>query len=377
MIGGGLAGCAAAVGLRAVGVDTTVFEAAPGPRRGGGALSLFPRGTAALGALGIGQPIGVAIRTVTVLHHRTGRVLNRLDLGEVTERFGYPYAVVSRDEVLDRLLDGLGDHVVYGRRGVAVSDDGQQAEVLFEDGGRFRADLVVAADGGGSRLRTDLWPQRPSRFLSVAWQSSADRPSAAPGSDEATLIWGRSSFAGLFPDTTGHLGWFLDRRETSPELEHGHPREAILSRFGWLPGTFLDVIASTPDDSIQSFPIQVRRPPRRWSAVRVALVGDAAHTVSPSAGQGAAEAFTDAVALAYAVGCKPSVSSALDQYTRLRRWRSLAIWRVSLSALRPASSRIQELSQYWPTPTSEAIAARALRPSRLILNALEGGLRPR
>lgn len=374
VVGGGLAGCASAVGLQAVGIDTTVFEAAPGPRRGGGGLSLFPRGTAALGALGIDQPLGVAIKTVTALHHRTGRVLNQMDLNEVTTRIGYPYAVASRDEVLDRLLDRLDTQVIYGRRCVGVSVDADRAGVCFEDGERFEADLVVAADGAGSRLRNELWPQEPARFLSVAWQSAYDGPSAARGSDEVTLLWGRGSFAGLFPETGGHLGWFLDRREASPSAAGESNREEIVSRFGWLPSPFLDVLASTPDRSIQSFPIYVRRPPQRFAAGRVAIVGDAAHTVSPSAGQGASEAFNDAVALAYAMGHKESVDSALNYYTRLRRWRSTAIWRISLSALKRTSSRVQELTQYWPAPMSQSLAGRALRPGRLILNALDEGL---
>jgi 2-polyprenyl-6-methoxyphenol hydroxylase-like FAD-dependent oxidoreductase len=82
----------------------------------------------------------------------------------------------------------------------------------------------------------------------------------------------------------------------------------------------------------------------RWSNGRVGLLGDAAHAMSPSAGQGASMAFEDAMVLAQCLRDDSDVPRALATFERLRRPRVDAIWK---SAQRASSHKAPTRLQAW------------------------------
>jgi 2-polyprenyl-6-methoxyphenol hydroxylase-like FAD-dependent oxidoreductase len=61
----------------------------------------------------------------------------------------------------------------------------------------------------------------------------------------------------------------------------------------------------------------------------VALVGDAAHAMTPNLGQGACQSIEDAVVLASVLGLHDDVDAALAEYDRVRRPRSQAVARAA------------------------------------------------
>ena len=85
---------------------------------------------------------------------------------------------------------------------------------------------------------------------------------------------------------------------------------------------------------------QYDRPPlRRWPAGRVGLVGDAAHPMLASLGQGACQAIEDAAALGDAVGATSDVTMALRAYGARRAPHAAAVVRRSHRAARLAHLR--------------------------------------
>ena len=70
-------------------------------------------------------------------------------------------------------------------------------------------------------------------------------------------------------------------------------------------------------------------PLRRWHRGRVALVGDAAHAMTPNLGQGGAQALEDAYALAASLASELNVEAALAQYERVRRPKASRIVRTA------------------------------------------------
>jgi FAD-dependent urate hydroxylase len=358
VVGGGLGGTAAAVALRKVGAEVEVFEASPEPRLEGQSLSLLMNGTAAYAALGVGEVPGHRITKVAFLDHRSGQRLMTVDAGALEHRLGHPYVVVPRSDLLEPLLGALDGAVSYGKRASMVTNTDAGAEVHFADGSRTSADLVVIADGARSGLRQSLWPDDQGELFSFAFQGTVALPSDYPSSDEARLSVGPGIFTGAFPTTAGRIGWFIDQRADSSGRPPTPTRDYLLDRFASWPGGFASLIEATPAEEVEKevYPIYIRRPRHTWGVGRIALLGDAAHSLNPALGQGTNQAFTDAVVLADTLRRAGSANGVLATYSRRRRLRTTAYWRLARWMLSPTFSRMSDYSARW---TSDDAATRS------------------
>lgn len=355
VIGGGLGGCAAAIGLRAVGVDVTVFESADRMRREGESISLHPNGTAALAALGVPNPPGQRIEKITMLNRRSGKALLTIDMAEVERRTGRPYVVIPREDMLGVLIDRLDDGVVYSKRCVAVSHTGSGATAEFADGTTASADLVVGADGSRSVIRSLVWPEDTSKPFSTAWQATVPLPADHPSPTEALLSFAPGTITGIFPTTKDRLLWFIEDRRLRSTGDSSEDKLALLERFGSWGGALPAAIDAAQGQTIRIDQVYVRRPPKQWGRGAVTLAGDAAHALSPSIGQGTNQAFCDAVALAVAVRHAPSTKDALDRYRRSRHRRASAYWWWARLTMAPAAGPSIGLNQRMAT---DAVATR-------------------
>jgi 2-polyprenyl-6-methoxyphenol hydroxylase-like FAD-dependent oxidoreductase len=118
-------------------------------------------------------------------------------------------------------------------------------------------------------------------------------------------------------------------------------RTELLELFGrwWDPVTAL--IQATPSE------VYDRPPVLGWGGAAVTLLGDAAHAMSPGAGQGACQALEDAVVLGACIAHRPDPAVALRAYESRRIPRASRVQRTSLAALRflQPRSRIGEVAR--------------------------------
>src|SRR5579859_6308789 len=126
IIGGGIGGITAAVALRQVGIDATVYERAPELREVGSALPLFTNALKALQKLGLGDKIealGEHANTLSVSTWR-GDVLLDATNEKHLRRLGTVATVVHRAELLALLVDTLGmENVHLGAECTGFSQD--------------------------------------------------------------------------------------------------------------------------------------------------------------------------------------------------------------------------------------------------------------
>jgi FAD-dependent urate hydroxylase len=373
VVGAGLGGCAAVLGLRLAGAEVCVFEASDAPRRGGHSLSVFPSGTAALAALGVDKLPGVVIDRVTQMRQRSGRTISSLRLAPVVRLVGgSPYVVCPRQDLVDLLLAKVG-RVSYAMRCIRVTSDDKGAHVCFADGSQVRADLVVAADGSDSQIRGALWPESERSFLSVVWQATVPMPANYPAPAEALIVRGPCTFAGSFPTTVNRVNLFFEQKAPSPETTDA-PWPEVSSRFAALPDPLRRWFLDTPMTRFEAFPIFQQPPARRWYQGRVVLLGDAAHSLSPSGGQGSTEAFVDAVALGRAVRHSATVAVALNAYSQARYRRSQRAFRQSSWPMRPIASRMIAMSISPPDFLATRAAAVLMRPDPVVRQAINDEL---
>lgn len=341
VVGGGIGGLATGLALTARGWRVQVLEQAARFGEIGAGLSLWSNGVRALGALGLGEEVRdrALVETEAGIRDTTGRWLSRTDTEELGRRYG-PLVMMHRADLLDTLRKGLPDGAL--RAGATVTDvrSSDGAPEVRHDGGVVDADLVVGADGIHSVVRSALWEQSPApRYAGyTAWRLIVD-----PGERLAVggETWGRGERVGIAPLPDGRTYMFgvanAAEGGRSPDGELAELRR----RFGDWHSPIPALLDAAGEDAVMRHDVYDLPPLRTFASGRVALVGDAAHAMTPNMGQGANQALEDAVTLAAVLDDHDTVPEALAAYDRIRRPRA------QLIAQR--SARIGSVAQ-WASP---------------------------
>ncbi|MCW3840359.1 FAD-dependent monooxygenase [Micromonospora yasonensis] len=187
---------------------------------------------------------------------------------------------------------------------------------------RIRADLVVGADGIRSTVRRLLWPDAagPVRIGVTAWRG------VTPAWDEDIIVaisWDRGAEFGMVPLADGRVYWFA-AVNTEPADSAVDELAQVRARFGSWHDPIPALISAT-DTVLRDDLACLDEPLTTYVKGRVALLGDAAHAMTPNLGQGANQALEDAVVLA-AVADRPD---GLAAYDRQRRPRSQRVAKAS------------------------------------------------
>lgn len=321
VVGGGIGGLATAIALRQAGWQVKVLERQRQFAEIGASLTLWPNALAALDALGV----GAAARAVALsgvdggFMTTTGRWLTRLHTDEVTRRYG-DVAVLSRPDLLSLLLSALPEDLLHpATEALSVERDGTVESSAGED----KVDLVVAADGVRSQVRRHLWPAAapPSYSGFTAWRFNT-RMLDEPVSSGA-WVWGSQRSFGYTP-LPGQCAYAYAIERASP----GGESTSLDAFAGWRE-PIPRLIANVGESGVLRHDIYEGPTLKSLVAGRVALVGDAAHAMQPSLGQGACQALEDAVTLG-------RYADDLQGYDRERRRRTQRIVRESRLVMQAA-----------------------------------------
>lgn len=349
VIGGGTGGLALAHGLKRAGIGVTVYERDALRTDGlhGYRVGIDPDGSRALHALLPKELYDTFVATkardpkyFNMLTEDLKEVLS-MDLPESTDPVESEKSI-SRMTLRQVLLTGLEDVVEFGKEFTRFEQHGDQVTAYFADGTSATGDLLVAADGSGSRVRRQYLPEAKTEetgIIAIAGKLPITVESAklvSPKVFEGISIitaprgvgcivhvmefqWGRDGqvkagiggnteelirrWPGLqFDNTRDYINWGLSAtKEKLPanimELRGQELIDAALELTpGWHPNLRRLFELTDPGTC---FPVNIWTsvPLEPWETTTVTLLGDAIHTMTPGRGVGANTALRDAVNL--------------------------------------------------------------------------------
>ncbi|MBJ6128214.1 ubiquinone biosynthesis hydroxylase [Microvirga splendida] len=340
--GGGLAGLSLALALKealAEGIDVVVCDPAlkRDPHGDKRSYAIAAAARRMLTALGVWNSVAEKAQPILDMVITDSRLQDPVRptfltfAGEVNGNEPFAHMVTAGDltAALLEACRGAGvDLRPEGVKGFAVQ--GPRTDVALTGGEVLPAALLVAADGGRSRLREQAgigwisWPYKQSGIVATIAHERDHEGKAV----EHFLPSGPFAILPLKPEPQGDgtvqhrssIVW-TERAENVPALLESNPEDLLVElerRFGLQLGKL--AFETKP----QAFPLSFGVA-RSFVAERLALLGDAAHVIHPIAGQGLNLGLHDAAALAEIVtdamrlGMDPGAADVLDDYERARR----------------------------------------------------------
>ncbi|MFJ3769921.1 FAD-dependent oxidoreductase [Streptomyces sp. NPDC090082] len=313
VIGGGVAGAAAALALRRIGAEVTVYEAYAEPAgQVGSFLSLASNGLRVLRSLGVLEQV----RTAGIdmpgqrMWSGSGKLLGDVPRGRLRDDELHSVTLMRGDlvEALRTRAVEAGAVVITGERLVETVTTSTGVQAVFASGRTAEAALLVGADGIWSTTRKLLAPEAPVPEYAGLYSVSGVSENIGTDPGVFNLTFARHGAFLHLAAPGGRVWWSAQvASPAQPDLtgtdEEWLDRLIALYRHDRIPH---EILAATVELHRPTLMHRLAPIPRAQSD-RVVLIGDAAHPVG--AGQGASMALEDALALARALAAAPPVAA--------------------------------------------------------------------
>ncbi len=321
IVGSGTAGPAAGIFLARAGHEVTLFERAEEELAVGAGFLLQPTGLAVLRELGLEEEVLAVTQRIDGLYCEagSGKVLLDLNYGELEEGlFGLGTHRLSLLGILLKALRSAGAGIRWGAEMVEMSEEKEGRFLSSAEGEREGPfDLVLLCDGARSRLRdqTGIAARVDQYPWGALWFMGKRTPEFVPN-----CLWQAvgttRELCGFLPTGTDDdllsLFWSVPLDKPLPSLAEW---KAEVLRVVPRAEGFLKQVTSINQLQRASYH-DVRM--TQWHGDGVAILGDAAHALSPQLGQGINLALVDAATLAECLAELP-LAGALMSYTRRRK----------------------------------------------------------
>ncbi|MEU5633392.1 NAD(P)/FAD-dependent oxidoreductase [Streptomyces rishiriensis] len=329
IVGAGLGGLTLARVLQAHGIAATIYEgeASATTRTQGGLLDIHEEtGQVALRAAGLYDEFLTRVRPgedAKRVVDRHGTILCDMPANPASAR-----PEVDRGELRQLLIDSLTPATIRWGHKLASVRRGAEGDydLLFAQGSATRADIVIGADGAWSQVRPLLTPAKPvysgTCFIEIALASSGQKRRAHVAAIGSGTLMAVASGKGIIAHGYADgrvLGYVALNRpeEWMRSIDFGDPSEGlrqVADEFdGWSP--LLTAFVTESDTEPMLRPIYALPIGLTWDRVPgLTLIGDAAHLMSPFAGEGANLAMYDGADLASMLVERRDIEVALTAY---------------------------------------------------------------
>lgn len=357
IIGGGLAGPVLALCLKKHGIRAAIYETRPKDYQRGGNIALAPNALRVMDHIGIYDRLRTSGYSYEELAftNGAGHVLGKFLNGSQKE-YNFPALRIHRAAVREELIrevERQGIEMYWNKKCVGVKEEHDNgATVLFEGGEVVAAEFVIGTDGVHSHIRPFIAPHSEPHFsglMGVMGTVMADNlqsltadhglqlPSMLFGANGSFAIMPASFdgkevgyFATIEAEDRGREGW-AKLEEAKDELKKMLDDRFLDTKSSW-PPLVKELCQNAPPSTLTSWPFFSVPHLDCWSSLkqRVVVIGDAAHAIPPTGGQGAAMALEDAETLAYVLSRVFAPDFEMDTWpTILEKWQEHRLARIA------------------------------------------------
>lgn len=317
--GGGIGGLTAAIALTQRGIDVDLVERGASWQTTGAGISLNPNGDRVFRDLGLDGDVADAGFRIEVLRllDAAGTSIGEFPYGPW---LGVGGAIAIHRDALQQVLvkAASSSRLTLGRTVSRVDDDGSAVRVTFHDGSVATYAVVVVAEGIRSTTRTTVFgPVQARPVGQMYWRTAVSEPVV----DLLTMVTAEDRFVSLIPLSPTQTYISVQARSDPFPVAPGERIASMRAATDGIAGPVSAAIDAIPsDDDVFVGPAE-ELVDIHWRHSRVVLIGDAAHALSPSFGQGANLALEDAYVLAEELASTDDVDSALDGFVARRKPR--------------------------------------------------------
>ncbi|KAI0509397.1 hypothetical protein F5B22DRAFT_638046 [Xylaria bambusicola] len=257
--------------------------------------------------------------------------------------------------MMEDQINRLGISIHYGRKTISYEEDSSsgEARVLTASGEVFTGDVVVAAEGIGTKSHEIVTGRRvPFVDSGYAIMRGAFSPSLiASGSKGAKLLLepGQTPEVRTYAGKDMHLITLFTHEKVGLAFTHKEDGSAKESWSNTIPAEdlvailrertnwgdeIMDFVKQVPADTLIDWKLTWRDPQPVWASQggRIIQLGDSAHAFLPSSANGATQAMEDGISLAECLhqGGKGRVPWATQVHTKLRYQRVSVIQQLGI-----------------------------------------------
>uniref|UniRef100_A0A2N9H858 Zeaxanthin epoxidase, chloroplastic n=1 Tax=Fagus sylvatica TaxID=28930 RepID=A0A2N9H858_FAGSY len=361
--GGGIGGLVFALAAKKKGFDVVVFErdlsAIRGEGQYRGPIQIQSNALAALEAIDL-EVAEEVLKTGCITGDRINGLVDgisgnwyvKFDTFTPAAERGLPVTrVISRMALQQILARAVGEDIIMnGSNVINFEDNGDKVTVTLENGQCYEGDLLVGADGIGSKVRKNLFgPKEPVYSGYTCYTGIADFVPADIETVGYRVFLGHKQYFVSSDVGAGKMQWYAFYNEApgGVDIPRGK-KERLLKIFGGWCDNVIDLILATDEDAILRRDIYDRIPILSWGKGRVTLLGDSVHAMQPNMGQGGCMAIEDSYQLAVELdkswkesiesGTPTDVVSSLKRYENARRLRVAIIHGMARMAALMAST---------------------------------------
>ncbi|KAM0255939.1 hypothetical protein ACHAQJ_005341 [Trichoderma viride] len=353
IIGAGLSGLALALALHRQNIPCTIYESREASLDIGGAIMLSPNALKILDALGVYKNIASLGYHFEKLyfHSDDDKSVDDFDFGSQAKH-GYKALRIYRYELINVLVSMVRDAgipVEYQKKFSHVASESSTSVTwAFTDGSTASAKLLVGADGIHSRVRKYLYPDLTPQFTNMIGVTAAvPRAQLQAASDYPLPVTIMSPKHGAFviaPQRADGSEVLVGKQKRLQQEYDRAGWDELINNKAWcvdflregsadFPAIVANAVTDIPLKGINLWPFYLVPKLDTWAKGRVVILGDAAHAIPPTAGQGVNQAFEDVYTFAGIVAkVQQQKQSEDDKEDAVRIGKALKNWQLGRQA---------------------------------------------